>query len=561
MIRIVVALLLLAASPCVAQDPPGTQATPLPAPNTPPRDATKPKDSGTGRIAGRVVAADTGAPLRRVELMLTGELLKEGRGAATDESGRYEFKDLPAGRYQLTAGKAGYGWTSYGQKRPYQPGRPIGLREGETLTRVDLALPRGGVITGRLTDEYGEAVAGISVHAMRYSWGNGKRQLSPVGYGGTDDRGMYRIFGLSAGEYYVSAQPNDRGFSMAPADSHTGFAVTYYPGTASPDEAQKLRVAPGSEHGAVNFALIPARTVKVSGTVITSDGQPAEGGFIMVQAGSPDSMSFSMMSGGIVQPDGSFTISNLAPGQYVLQIELGGRGEMETALLPIAVTSGEDLTGLTLTTSRPTKVTGQLVVDGTPPERLRPSEFQFFLMPRDSGSMNVSGPMMAKEDWTLEGRGSDGPFLVHSNLPEGWMVKSVLVNGEDVTDTGIPARPGDTVDGVQIVVTRRLTRITGTAADDLGKPTHEYVAVIFPEDAALWRRLSGRIRVETPDQQGRFESKSLLPGHYLAAALDYIEDGQQMDPEFLESIRGYATPFDVADGESKILSLKVVRHP
>jgi hypothetical protein len=561
MIRVVVALLLLAASPCVAQDPPGTQATPLPAPATGPRDPVKPKDSGTARVSGRVVASDSGVPLRRAEVTLGGESLKEGRSTSTDENGRYEFKDLPAGRFQLSAGKAGFGWVAFGQRRPFQPGRPIVLADGQAMTRVDFALPRGGVIAGRLTDEFGEPIANIGVRAMRYSWANGKRQLAPVGYAGTDDRGLFRLFGLAAGEYYVAAQPGERGFSMTQSDSRSGFATTYYPGTPSPGEAQRLRVTPGSEHGSVNFALIPARTVKVSGTVVTSTGDLATEGFIMMQAGGPDDMSFNMSGGALVQPDGSFTVSHVSPGEYVLHINLGRDEEGESGSLPIAVTGEEDLTGLTLTTRRPTRLTGQLVFDGAPPEHLRPAQFRFYLQPASPGGMMYGGPLQTKDDWTLQGRATNGPFLVNGDLPEGWMIKSVLVNGEDVIDTGIPSRSGDVVDGVQIVVTNRLTRVTGTAVDDLGQPAREYVAVIFPEDAGAWRTFSRRQRVESPDQQGRFEVKSLPPGHYLAVALDYIEDGQQMDPEFLESIRAYATPFDVGDGDTKALSLRMVRHP
>jgi hypothetical protein len=561
MVRLVAALLLLTAPAAAAQDPPPTQTSPAPAPATGPRDAVKPKDTGTGRISGRVVAADTGTPLRRAQVNLGSEVLKEGRSTSTDENGRYEFKELPAARYQLSAGKAGFGWVSFGQKRPFQPGRPIVLSEGQAMTRVDIALPRGGVIAGRLTDEFGEAVANVGVRAMRYSWANGKRQLTPVNFGSTDDRGMYRIFGLAAGEYYVVAQPGDGSFSMTQSDSRSGFAPTYYPGTPSPADAQKLRVTPGSEHAGVNFGLIPSRTVKLSGTVIAADGEPASDGFIMVQAGRPDDMSFSMTAGAMVRPDGSFSISNVSPGEYVLHVNLGRDEESESGSLPITVTGEEDLAGLTLTAKRPTRVTGQLVFDSTPPGHLRPSEFRFFLQPVNPGGMMYGGMLQTKDDWTLQGRATDGPFLVNGNLPEGWMLKSVLVNGEDVTDTGIPIRPGDVVDSVQLVVTNRQTRVTGSALDDLGQASREYVAVIFPEDAGAWRRFSSRIRVETPDQQGGFESKSLLPGHYLAVALDYIEEGQQMDPEFLESIRGYATPFDIGDGDTKALSLRVVKHP
>jgi hypothetical protein len=152
-------------------------------------------------------------------------------------------------------------------------------------------------------------------------------------------------------------------------------------------------------------------------------------------------------------------------------------------------------------------------------------------------------------------------LLVNANAPTGWTLKSVLIGGEDVTDSGIPTRSGESIDGLQIVLTNRLSSVSGAAVDDLGRPARDYVVVIFPDDSSLWKAASRRERMETPDQQGRFESKNLPPGHYLAAALDYIEEGQQSDPEFLELVRAVSMPFEVAEGEAKTLSLRVARHP
>jgi hypothetical protein len=555
---ILVVLAILVARPSPAQGQAVTQATPLPqAPATGPRDPAKPKDTGTARISGRVVNAESGTPLRRAEVMLGSETLKEARSTSTDEAGRYEFKDLPAGRYTLSASKAGFAFVSYGQKRPFQPGRPLEVADGLVLQRIDVSLPRGGVIAGRLTDEFGEPVAGIGVRAMRYSYANGKRQLAPVGFGSTDDRGQYRIFGLAASEYYVAAQPGG-GFGFTQSDSKAGFAPTFYPGTPSVTEAQRLRVAAGSENAAVNFALVPARTVKVSGTVIRADGQPASQGFLMLQTGGQDETSFTVTGAGIVQSDGTFTISGVGPGDYVLHLSLGDNEDAESGSLPISVNGAEDVTGLTLTTSRPSTVAGQVVFDAAAPDRLRPAEFGFFLQAATPAMAFWGSQLVPKEDWTFEARGGSGTMLVQpGRLPDGWMLKSVLLNGEDVTDAGITPRSGERLEGLQIVMTSRLTRVNGTAVNDVNQAARDYVAVLFPDDPALWTRFTRRVRVETPDQQGRFESAKLPPGHYLAAALEYIEDGQQTDPEFLESLRAWATPFDLREGETKALTLKV----
>jgi hypothetical protein len=136
-------------------------------PVTGPRDNQQNPETGTGRIAGRVIGGEAATPLRRAEVMLGGEGLREGRSTSTDESGRFEFKDLPTGRFQLHASKAGYVTMAYGQRRPTESGRRIELADGQRVDGVQFNLPRGGVVTGRITDEFGEAVAGLDVRVRR----------------------------------------------------------------------------------------------------------------------------------------------------------------------------------------------------------------------------------------------------------------------------------------------------------------------------------------------------------------------------------------------------------
>ena len=152
-------------------------------PGMPPRDAT-PTPTGTARLRGRITAADSGSPLRRAQIRITGAQAAYARGTTTDVNGNYEFADLPAGRYNLTATKAGYVSLQFGQRRPFEPGRPIELSDAQAVDRVDLVLPRGGVITGRVTDEYGEPLAQVQPMVSRYQYTpDGQRRLVPSGAG------------------------------------------------------------------------------------------------------------------------------------------------------------------------------------------------------------------------------------------------------------------------------------------------------------------------------------------------------------------------------------------
>jgi hypothetical protein len=130
-------------------------------PQLPPRDTGL--KTGTARIRGRVLAADTGEPLRKAQVRATSAELRENRLAATDANGVYEIKEVPAGRYQLTASKGSFVQLQYGQTRPFEAGKPLEVGDGQTIDKVDFSLPRGSLITGRVIDELGEATVDVRV--------------------------------------------------------------------------------------------------------------------------------------------------------------------------------------------------------------------------------------------------------------------------------------------------------------------------------------------------------------------------------------------------------------
>src|SRR6478672_122815 len=161
--------------------------------------------TGTGRLRGRVLAADTGNAIRRAQVRISSSDIGT-KTAMTDAQGRYEFKDLPAGRFTVSVVKAGYVTMQYGQSRPFEPGRPIDLAEAQAMEKADVALPRGSAVQGHILDEFGEPVAEANVTAMRMQYSNGRRRLVPAGRASTtNDQGYFRLYGLPPGEYYVSA--------------------------------------------------------------------------------------------------------------------------------------------------------------------------------------------------------------------------------------------------------------------------------------------------------------------------------------------------------------------
>jgi protocatechuate 3,4-dioxygenase beta subunit len=159
----------------------------------PPRDArpAAPTATGTAAIRGRVFAADSGRPLRRARIQINGPGLPgNGQTTSTDADGRYEIRDLVGGRYNISVSRSGYLRLSYGQRRPFELGKPFDLANGQRADNVDFTLPRMSLITGRILDEANEPISGVRVMAMRPIFFEGRRRLLPEGQPAmTDDAG------------------------------------------------------------------------------------------------------------------------------------------------------------------------------------------------------------------------------------------------------------------------------------------------------------------------------------------------------------------------------------
>ena len=245
----------------------------------PPRDAGQKEVKGTAVLKGRIVAGESGKPLRRARVTIrASELGTEGqRTTSTNLDGRYEFKDLPAARYRVSVTRGGYLGLDHGQRRPGEMGRPVQIADGQTLEKIDFALPRMSTITGRVTDESGDPIEGVRIFATRMMFFEGRRRLVPVGTSTvqTDDEGEYRISRLSPGAYYVMATTKETWtVTENGQDRLVGYMPTYFPGITTASEARRLTLAVGQHAGTIDFSLIPGRAAKVSGTALDSQQRP-----------------------------------------------------------------------------------------------------------------------------------------------------------------------------------------------------------------------------------------------------------------------------------------------
>ena len=501
---------------------------------------------GTTAIVGRVVDPGTGSPVRGAEVAATREI--GGLvSTTTDENGAYQLPRLVPGEWRVTASKAGFITWQYGQRRPFQDPPPISLRRDEAFT-ADIPLSRGGAISGRISNEFGEPVAGLHVRVYRSRMEQGARRLSAVASADrTDDTGAYRVYGLPPGDYYVAAS-----LRVAPADSlvETTYSPTYYPGAADLAGAQRVRLGLGSEANAT-FALLPFRRARVSGLVVSSSGAPASAFLNLVS----DSAEFghSLGTGGVTRADGTFTIADVEPGRYMLSATLRGDGPEESGSIPVIV-YGDDIAGATLVTGPPATLRGRFVADAGVSRRL-PGGLEAIAFAERAGA-NVLG---SGSGTIFEIDGLSEPFrLAAGELPDGWAVKQVAVNGMDATDAPVTLAPGQEGEA-RIVLTDRLTEVGGVV--EAAGPQGGLPVVVFPADSSKWGYRSRYVRVTQTGEDGGFRITGLPPGDgYLAVATDYLDEGEHQDPEFLAAMQAAGVPFSLEEGGRRTVTVRLVQR-
>lgn len=503
--------------------------------------ASPPK--ATAEIRGQVVS-DTGVPVPDVSVQIypvrkPGTPLPESLRefpyfVATDRTGSFEFTELPAGDFDVVGSRTGYLYT-----RPTR----VSVRDGQSLA-VALRLGRGGAITGRVFDEFGQPAAQVQVQAARLMYElDGDRYMNPVGrIDVTDDLGAFRVYGLEPGEYTVVAVVRKTPFVPFDGSGLLGQferAPTYYPGTLNPAEAQSVAIGHGHEASAL-FRLLPSRVFRLSGTAFTSTGVPLQGRVRLAAKGLIGSRTESTSA------DGSFAFDGVAPGNYEIEAWNFPIND-EAGDVHVAVTTG-DVKGISVAANRGTTIRGAVVYEGAQPR------FPIPVRVHGSGALIPVG----NEDVNIE---LDGRFEVRhvrglasfTAAEEGWRVSSITLGGNELLDSGIETAGKSVVSGVRITLSDRLTTVSGTVAGNQGTALPEYTVVLVNLAGVLLNSREALRTVRT-DGEGKFRVSGLRAGSYRAGVLQNLESG--LSPAIVDGVRTLGQRFSLDEGESVVLELE-----
>jgi hypothetical protein len=558
-----------------------------------PRDTATVRAGGTAMLAGVVSTADESPrPIRRALVTLSGGGLPATVQTVTDDSGRFVFAELPAGRYTLTADKPAWIRTYYGSRRVGRgPASTIALADGQRLTNISIGLLRGGAIEGTVVDELGKPLASSQVTVQQVLTVNGERKLVAAQgaqpWATTDDRGRYRLFGLPPGAYAVRAggsgvTPGSRLTVPADVDAalkgdrpNLGPAIgrrhAYFPGVPDAASAEVVTLTAAAERTGVDIVVPLTRTSRIDGIAITAGGQPLRNVMVGIASLSTGSL---WSSPGAVRPgtDGKFSMASMAPGKYLFF----GRGT-ESDNVPdgpgawltlwtateVMVGEGETVDAVLHFLPGVTVSGGVSIASAAALPDISRFRLTLSALPAIGGAAVGLTAVSPQADGTFTIKGVPPGRYRLVLAPQGaWSLRSATVQGRDTLDLPLEVQPGRDVDNVMVTLTDQPSEISGTLFDQLDRPAPEYAVVAFSTERAYWttapRRISGVVKVGS---DGTFVVRGLPPGEYFLTALVDLDPSQLADPAFLEYLATASIRVTVGEGEKKVQDLKLPGQP
>jgi len=471
-----------------------------------------------GTISGRVVS-DSGQPLANARITLRQAGSFQAVDGITDRDGKFQIRGLEPRTYQLTAWLSAY--TAFTL--------PTNYRVGDSVTVV---LTKGGVITGTVTTQMGEPVVGVRVHARMIG---ADINMPPPAYGSfgpdqaTDDRGVYRIYGLRTGTYVVWAGGGGGGGIDSGPDPFDDLVPTYSPGS-SRDTAAEISVRAGEEVSNVDIRFRGEPGHVIAGKAQQSKSVRSSNFLLSLTGAGKGRSDWHMMT---TQPDDSrrFLFRGVDDGEYDLvafAIVADGPGS-EVAAKRIKV-NGADVTGIELVTEPLAAVSGRIVLEesnktecsgkqrpvftetlvSASQDEKQSSDYQFLLFLRAPAAVDASGNVLLKN--LPAGR----YLFVPDFAAKYWYVQSITLPSSagakniDATRSWTTLKPGDRLSGLTITLVQGAASLSGQVADNRSDVAFLYLVPAEKERAEDALRFFG----VAVGPEGKFAVANLPPGRY-----------------------------------------------
>lgn len=546
-------------------------------PRSPQRQAnsTDIESRSATRIRGKVVS-DDGRTIPDASITIfpvnvagnmQGAVTSLLRPVTSDAEGNFELTSLRPGAYTLSVSSPGYVSSEQDSKMFYRPG------DSATLTLV-----KGGVITGKVTNSAGDPVVGATVRAIKIREadekparvrGNIASQVSEnmamlFGPFKTDDRGIYRIYGLTRGYYQVAAGGRGaQGFSLGATSSYDSEAPTYYP-SSTIETAAEVTVVAGEEATNIDIRYRENRGHSIGGTVTVPAGpQPQAISVILARANN------GVVEGSTVVLAGRnhFGFDTLVDGDYVVTaMASSGNQALEPSLEGLSASAsqsqsltirGADVTGINLILEPLASIAGRAVL-----EPLRNAKQKAAC--KDLRSVPIEGTVLSARDerkhtavdpggallggFKYTTPNEKGDFMINLLRPgihhlevqlpaDNLYLKAITIPHTDANykpidaaKSGVKLASGDKITGLVVTLTQGAAGFAGKVvigADNKPPAARMRVHLVPAEPESgddVLRYFEAEVAAD-----GRFSLANLAPGKYWIVGLDTEEKPVEAD--------------------------------
>jgi sarcosine oxidase gamma subunit len=581
--------------------------------------------SGQGTISGRVTRPGGTEGISGVDILLVGPLtgtaanaaasnplmiaeIAEGASvpqarATTESDGRFVFRNLAPGQYTVRAQREGHFSAAPGATGGLvsMVTSSVTVSAGNALPEIQLTMVRGATISGRVRDANGQSAPNLSVMAYQIQYREGRQVLSATSTRTTDDRGEYRIYWLSPGEYYVA---------VSSPRSGTATVRTFYPSVTDFKSALPVPVTDGADVAGMDINLRVAPAFKITGSVvsslpvITNPPRPTSPTFYLLprDAGIPIEPTFPTFPNYSTVP-GEFEIRGVSPGSYDLVATVpDSSGRPSPGKVRVEVGS-RDVEGVTVAIHPGVEVKARVFLDGkliplSPPPALQiPGPIQL-VNPQGGGILPPPPPpppppsppastfltaagtlarvfLRSKEiypqifesaasgNMTSDGAGGyvwsgvpEGTYSIQlSGAPANSYVADIREGGASIYDTGfiVGDRPQIVID---VMLASGAKSIRGTVRDAAGKSVASATVVLVPSIAR--RQNTTLYRTTRTSVSGEFTLNNLAPGDYKLFAWESIPNTAYMNATFMEQYEARGQSVTLGSGSEPMFDLTVI---
>jgi hypothetical protein len=451
----------------------------------------------------------------------------------TDTAGRFSFMRAPGSGTHLRALREGFQESTYVE----------GLEDDDDPVtsgthNIVIHMTPLGVIHGHVKNGDGEPIPDMQVQAIRVSIERGRQVIGDYADAVTDDRGEYRMFRIPGGIYLLKA--GGRGEQYASftgigrlADAYETYPALYYPSAPAQNSATPITLGAGETLQA-DFVLEAHPSFKIRGQV--QGGNPAVQLRIALRRDG-------QTMGSRLQyhlSDGSFELSDVVPGAYVLEASQPGtllRGEVEITV------ADRDVTGVSLVMSPPPEVHGTVEVTGVGASGSAPKNINISALLRASDRPVPGNTATSQGDGSFRLRLFPGTYDIDP-VVGGYYVASIRSGDTDVMADGLPVGPQGAPD-IKIVISPGGGMLEGVVTDLPQSPTagatvllvRKYGSAIMPRILMAW--------------QGKFKVENLAPGEYTVYAWTPPREVEYYNADALQAISANAVTVYVHDGETQ----------